>query len=182
MQSTENARRGVLTSRHKLFEKSLISSPEIILTLFKAKASKIPVRTGGFCYYVLMITAVVAIIEYRGMVLIGKKISKPDHIFSGGWHIPGGKLEAGESPEQAVRREMLEETGLSVHVSERMAVSVQPDKEVIWFLCRVEDIDKLKPGDDLVKAKFVSKRQALEMFYERAVRMWPQRVLAYMRA
>ncbi len=32
----------------------------------------------------------------------------------GRWSLPGGRVEAGESPEQAVEREVLEETGLVV--------------------------------------------------------------------
>jgi ADP-ribose pyrophosphatase YjhB (NUDIX family) len=32
----------------------------------------------------------------------------------GRWSLPGGRIEAGESPEQAVEREVREETGLSV--------------------------------------------------------------------
>ena len=35
-----------------------------------------------------------------------------------GWEIPGGHLEAGESPEQALLREVLEETGLHVSIIE----------------------------------------------------------------
>jgi 8-oxo-dGTP diphosphatase len=32
----------------------------------------------------------------------------------GRWSLPGGRVEAGESPEQAIEREVLEETGLVV--------------------------------------------------------------------
>ena len=35
-----------------------------------------------------------------------------------GWEIPGGHLEPGESPEQALIREVLEETGLDVSIIE----------------------------------------------------------------
>ncbi len=34
----------------------------------------------------------------------------------GEWRLPGGRLEAGESPEECVAREVLEELGLSVEV------------------------------------------------------------------
>ncbi|KDA05146.1 DNA mismatch repair protein MutT [Microbacterium sp. CH12i] len=38
------------------------------------------------------------------------------------WTMPGGGLEAGEDPEDAVRREVREETGYSVHVEELLGI------------------------------------------------------------
>jgi len=49
--------------------------------------------------------AAVACVDARGRVLLVR------HLVSGAWLLPGGALEPGESPEQAARRELREETG-----------------------------------------------------------------------
>ncbi len=45
---------------------------------------------------------------------------------AGVWSIPGGKVEPGESREAAVRREVLEETGLAVDVGRPVGVVERP--------------------------------------------------------
>ena len=55
--------------------------------------------------------AVTAIILRDGKVLFGKR---KGGIGSGTWGFPGGSLEFGESPDECVRREVLEETGMKV--------------------------------------------------------------------
>ena len=42
--------------------------------------------------------------------------------FKGGWEFPGGKIEIGESPEEALRREILEELGVDIEVHELIDV------------------------------------------------------------
>lgn len=54
----------------------------------------------------------IAIVEHQGRYLIGTRSADDD--LPGKAEFPGGKCEAGESPEQAAVRECLEETGLAV--------------------------------------------------------------------
>ena len=57
-----------------------------------------------------MTTVVAAIIRRNGSILACRRRDDQDH--PGKWEFPGGKLEPGESPPQALRRELLEELGI----------------------------------------------------------------------
>lgn len=61
-----------------------------------------------------------AIIVREGRVLLVRRGNEPG---KGLWSVPGGKLEWGESLEDAVRREALEETSLVVEVVRLAGVS-----------------------------------------------------------
>ena len=54
---------------------------------------------------------VAAIVTWRGRVLFGRR---PRAGGDTAWQLPGGWIEAGESPLAAVHREVLEETGLEL--------------------------------------------------------------------
>lgn len=56
--------------------------------------------------------AAAAIIERDGRVFCARRATSGAG--QGGWEFPGGKVEDGESPEQAVRREVREELGVSL--------------------------------------------------------------------
>lgn len=73
------------------------------------------------------IVGVGGVIIENGRALLVRRGSEP---LRGQWSIPGGTLELGESLEQGVQRELLEETGLQVRV-----------------LDLVEVFDRIFPGD-----------------------------------
>ena len=58
----------------------------------------------------LLDVAVGVVLSADGQVLIGQRLAgKP---YAGWWEFPGGKVESGESVEQALARELNEELGL----------------------------------------------------------------------
>lgn len=61
--------------------------------------------------------------EHRPIVLIERK--NPPH----GWAIPGGFVDVGERVEQAAKREALEETGLSVNLTQLLGLYSAPNRD-----------------------------------------------------
>lgn len=59
-----------------------------------------------------------ALIVRDGEVLIGQR--RADQPMASQWEFPGGKIEAGESPEQALARELDEELGIQAVIGPRV--------------------------------------------------------------
>src|SRR5690349_1617301 len=55
------------------------------------------------------------------------------------WNLPGGGMEVGETVDEALCREVREETGLEVKVEQLTGVYSKPQKQevVLTFLCQV---------------------------------------------
>lgn len=60
------------------------------------------------------IPVVAAFLKKDGKVLVGQR--PENHSLAGQWEFPGGKIELGETPEQALARELDEELGIQAEV------------------------------------------------------------------
>ena len=69
------------------------------------------------------IEVVAAIIEHEGKILATQRGYGE---FEGGWEFPGGKVEAGETPEEAIVREIQEELSATIEV-DRFVTTVDYD-------------------------------------------------------
>ncbi len=89
-----------------------------------------------------IIVAAGLIIE-RGKVLITQREEGSPHGFF--WEFPGGKVEEGEEPRQALRRELREELGIEVKVGRFFDAVFHPYPDVpillLVYQCRIEEGD-----------------------------------------
>lgn len=109
------------------------------------------------------VVAVGAIIWHNDRIVLIRRNKEPA---KGRWTFPGGAVELGESLEQALRREVLEETGLYVEIGEVAAVVDRVDLDeagqvryhyvIVDYTARPagcqQTMPTLRPGSDVSDA------------------------------
>jgi 8-oxo-dGTP diphosphatase len=123
---------------------------------------------------------VVGLVEREGEVLIARKRVVEGHFLSGQWHVPGGRVEAGEPLEDAVKREIREEAGIEVDVVESLGVVELEEQraKVHWFRC-VHRGGELRAGDDVVEVEYVAPGEAVRRFPPDSARHFPDAVKVF---
>lgn len=79
-------------------------------------------------------------------------VEKPDY---GDWLLPAGSVELGETMEEALKREMVEETGLRVRVVGKLTEIVDPytHDKLVNFLC-IPLSSKIETSSELKETKW----------------------------
>lgn len=97
-----------------------------------------------------------ALIIDNGKVLLGKRKINPS---KGKWDIIGGFLEEGEHPENGMKREVREESGLEVEVVDRLdfimdTYGVERESTLnITYIAKAKG-GKMEPGDDISELRW----------------------------
>ena len=82
-----------------------------------------------------------AVVINKDNEILFLKRSEEDSFHPGEWDLPGGNLNTGESPEEGVVREVLEETGLSVVVIKILNINSRLNKDSVRlyasYLCKI---------------------------------------------
>jgi ADP-ribose pyrophosphatase YjhB (NUDIX family) len=107
-------------------------------------------------------------LDVRGVVLQGDQILLVEERDGGGWSLPGGWADVGESPSEAVTREVLEESGYLVRPMKLLSLcdrdrrGYPPHPWHIWkaiFLCELEDDRQSPLGSETAAAAFFKRNE-----------------------
>lgn len=98
------------------------------------------------------VSSAAVIFDESGRILLVKSTYQRFHP----WGIPGGGLEYGETAEDAVLREVYEETGFTIEIKKLLLVKTfAPDKFILYYLCIIKD-GVFQPSDEVSEFGYFS--------------------------
>lgn len=110
----------------------------------------------GWTFYDNPVPAVVAVIASRRRILLTRRAHAP---YAGSWDVPGGFLEAGETPEAGLRRELREELGVGVARARLIGFATDhygprgfPLLAIVYRV--VPSGTRFRPADDVAEARW----------------------------
>ena len=118
-------------------------------------------------YKIPKITTDGIVIKNQQILLISRK-NPP---FKGKWALPGGFVEYGEKTEDAVIREVYEETGLKTKINKLVGVYSDPNRDprghtisIVYMLDLIGGIPN--EGDDASNVKFFNIKQLPQLSFD----------------
>jgi 8-oxo-dGTP diphosphatase len=117
------------------------------------------------------IAAKAIIVDGRGRALVLKQSDEEGVSYAGRYHAPGGMVEPGESLHDALRREVLEETGLKVRIDNLLTVAEWPahirgqDYQCfgVFYLCLVDGRTEVAHSEEHGDSAWVTAKEAATM-------------------
>jgi ADP-ribose pyrophosphatase YjhB (NUDIX family) len=129
-------------------------------------------------------------LDVRGAVFRDGAILLVEEAADLGWSLPGGWADVGESPSEAVEREVLEESGYRtravklIGLYERDRHASRPHVWHIWkasFFCELADDEQAPLGAETVGARFFARDELPGLRYSRASEWHIDRCFAHHR-
>jgi ADP-ribose pyrophosphatase YjhB (NUDIX family) len=115
-----------------------------------------PVCTAcGYVHFIEPKVVAAVLVIQNGEVLLVRRVNKPER---GKWSLPAGYIDAGEDPKGAAVREVFEETGLQIRVTDLLDVLAGGEHSrsadiIILYRGEIEG-GRLTAGDDADAAAF----------------------------
>lgn len=122
----------------------------------------------------IMVAVGAVIVNEAGRVLLVKHVPERNGFWQGKWICPGGKLELGESMEQGVAREIMEETNLQIHLITPLTPFeriVKSDGKTTLHVIYIDFLAQLvsgefRPGSDVGEGIWVSREDLPKIWDE----------------
>jgi len=118
-----------------------------------------------------LLTADCVICDERGRVLLIRRKNEP---FKGEYALPGGFVDVGETVEEACRREVFEEAGLSVGALRLVGVYSDPKRDPrghtvsVVYATVMSDGTTPKAGSDALEAEWIADWRAVSLAFDHA--------------